>query len=131
MICPVTITISPLDNPSKISTLSPKILPAVTFLSFAVPFSITKISLLLTLPTNAFLGTIFKVCFCWFEANFAVPYIPAFKSFEVLFVISISTGKFKLASAFGAIKVIFPVNSLSGYTFEPILITLPTFKLAT
>ena len=48
------------------------------------------------------------------NANSAVPYIPAFKSFEALFVISISTGKFKLSSALEAINVIFPEKVLSG-----------------
>src|SRR5690606_10810164 len=59
-----------------------------------------------------------------------VPYIPAFKSLFSLFNISISTGKFNEASAIGAIKVIFPVNSLSGYTLAFTLISEPTLRKA-
>ena len=113
-----------------ISTLSPKIRPAVTFFNFAIPFCTTNISLLLTLPTKAFLGTTFSSCFC-LVPKLAVPYIPALIPLLALFVISISTGKFKLSSAFGAIKVILPVMALSGKTLEVIGTVLPIFKPAT
>ena len=86
--------------------------------------------MLLTLPTNAFLGTIFRDSFC-LSPKLAVPYIPAFRLFVALLAISISIGKFKVSSAFEAINVILPVNVLSGKTLAVISTLFPSFKFAT
>jgi hypothetical protein len=73
-----------------------------------------------TLPTKAFLGTIFKDCFCWLEAKVAVPYIPAFRSLLALFVISLQ--EVQSFIRFAAIKVILPEKVLSGYTLATTLV---------
>ena len=127
-ICPLVITFSPAAKPSNISTWSPIILPAITFLFLPYCLSSTNTWLLLTLPTNALLGTINYRAWLG-KSKMAVPYIPAFNWFPA-FDISISTGKFKAASAFAAIKLTRPVKFLSGNTLAFTSTAITNFQLS-
>ncbi|MNY28474.1 hypothetical protein D3C86_1624500 [compost metagenome] len=68
---------------------------------------------------------------CLGKLNTAVPYIPALRLFFILLSTSISTGKFKVASAFAAINVILPLNFSVGKTDDLISILSPILRFAT
>ncbi|MNH28899.1 hypothetical protein D3C79_891000 [compost metagenome] len=86
--------------------------------------------MLLTLPTNELRGTkIVEACLG--KLNIAVPYIPALSAFLALFVTSISIGKFKEASALGAINVTTPLKVSVGNTEDFMVILSPDFRFAT
>jgi hypothetical protein len=57
------------------------------------------------------------------RAKVAVPYIPAFRSFSIVCNFYFYR-KFKVSSAFAAIKVILPEKVLSGYTLATTLVVL-------